>query len=35
MSGVEYTHPKYLSSVCGIIKDIVMTAGSQQYGKMN
>ena len=35
MSGVEYTQPKYLSTVCGVFKDIVMTAGSQQYGKMN
>lgn len=32
MSGVEYTQPKYLSTVCGVFKDIVMTAGSQQYG---
>ena len=33
MSGLQYTEPKYLSSVCGIIKDIVITAGSLQYGK--
>ena len=26
MSGVEYTQPKYLSTVCGVFKDIVMTA---------
>lgn len=32
MSGVKYTQPKYLSSVMGIIKDIIMTAGSNQYG---
>ena len=32
MSGVKYTHPRYLSSVMGIVKDIVMTAGSNQYG---
>ena len=32
MSGVKYTEPKYLSSVMGIVKDIVMTAGSNQYG---
>ena len=32
MSGVKYTQPKYLDSVMGVIKDIVMTAGSQQYG---
>ena len=32
MSGVKYTQPKYLNSVMGVIKDIVMTAGSQQYG---
>ena len=32
MSGVKYTQPKYLSSVMGVIKDIVMTAGSNQYG---
>ena len=35
MSGVKYTQPKYLDSVMGVIKDIVMTAGSQQYGKTN
>ena len=33
MSGVKYTQPKYLSSVMGVVKDIVMTAGSNQYGK--
>lgn len=33
MSGVKYTHPRYLSSVMGIVKDIVMTAGSNQYGR--
>ena len=33
MSGLKYTQPKYLSSVMGIVKDIVMTAGSNQYGK--
>lgn len=32
MSGVKYTQPKYLSSVMGVVKDIVMTAGSNQYG---
>lgn len=32
MSGVKYTTPKYLTSVLGIVKDIVMTAGSNQYG---
>ena len=32
MSGVKYTTPKYLSSVMGVVKDIVMTAGSNQYG---
>ena len=32
MSGLKYTQPKYLSSVMGIVKDIVMTAGSNQYG---
>ena len=32
MSGVKYTEPKYLTSVMGVIKDIVMTAGSNQYG---
>ena len=32
MSGVKYTQPKYLNSVMGIIKDIVMTAGANQYG---
>lgn len=33
MSGVKYTEPKYLTSVMGVIKDIVMTAGSNQYGR--
>lgn len=33
MSGVKYTQPKYLASVMGVIKDIIMTAGSNQYGK--
>lgn len=32
ISGLQYTDPKYLASVMGVIKDIVTVAGSLQYG---